>query len=490
MIIIGFHLSRASKTIPPFYPLPEVPSGFSMYHIFPKEDEDKQLSSHISRIIKPNLTSLAAAKERTKLINIQDTNTTISTSSIETKSVFDLLKPADKDKINSIINMNNISNTTTSTIHTQQSINSTNKEDSTSSGTVIPPPPPQQQRPMLTSSAILNSTFSGLSQAFKNRFTTSSADNRDNNPLTMALKEGIISSSDFTATKATQNLTSHNFSDIKNAEIKLDNILPNQKHIRVTTSWVPVPLLCKRFNVKAPDTSTYIEQTNLLLRETSLLSTTTFNVNIDNKIKQVNNEVDVKLREEEQAMVDVYLQPSLTRTNKNALSEFKSIFEDSDSDDDDDDEIITTDQNENNNVIINNNNKKDNDINVVKSINQNVESTSSATNFVDSLEPMNVIKYISSQERNKTSNNTLQLSKVSNNKSAPIFSSFRNNNIKTKIQTTDDDDNFEDLVVSTATIISNNDDNINAKTLLKAQNKSLNQSKRKFILSFSHEGES
>eukprot|EP01038_Epipyxis_sp_PR26KG_P016309 gene16309-22217_t len=114
-------------------------------------------------------------------------------------------------------------------------------------------------RPMLTSQALLETKFAGLSEAFKNRFQSSSqpsvnANNNNNNNKNdnNIIKEGYATAAEY----------SEKLNEIKANQLlsTIDNLNNNRniskvifKPKRVTTLWTPASLLCKRFKIIMPD---------------------------------------------------------------------------------------------------------------------------------------------------------------------------------------------------------------------------------------------
>jgi hypothetical protein len=128
-----------------------------------------------------------------------------------------------------------------------------------------PPTSLSTERPMLTS-ATMQSTFAGLSQAFKNRFVSSSTAPRSDTvpdqkmsssqPLTAqhtldslpSLLPGLSSGAEYA--KLVSSLQPQQDSASTENDKKSRKFIPS----RITIFWDPAPLLCKRFNVPVPST--------------------------------------------------------------------------------------------------------------------------------------------------------------------------------------------------------------------------------------------
>jgi hypothetical protein len=96
------------------------------------------------------------------------------------------------------------------------------------------------ERPMLTSDALLKTTFAGLSAAFKNRFAAASTSTSSS----ISLPSGLILPADIPKPK--------------DDDPKVD--LPSKQNMtapghRVVEVWSPHPLLCKRMNIPLPSSS-------------------------------------------------------------------------------------------------------------------------------------------------------------------------------------------------------------------------------------------
>lgn len=93
------------------------------------------------------------------------------------------------------------------------------------------------ERPMLTSDALLKSTFAGLSAAFKNRFAAASTSTSSS----ISLPSGLILSADLPKPK--------------DEEPKIPQQNTSTPRHRVIEVWSPHPLLCKRMNIPLPSSS-------------------------------------------------------------------------------------------------------------------------------------------------------------------------------------------------------------------------------------------
>lgn len=112
----------------------------------------------------------------------------------------------------------------------------------------IPEPPAQAlpstapaERPYLASETLLKTTFAGLSTAFKDRFVSSS---QPAAATTEQSIEGLTSSAQHAERVAQQ---------LKATEKASVGEVARPRRPRTSTLWIPDALLCKRFNVPAPD---------------------------------------------------------------------------------------------------------------------------------------------------------------------------------------------------------------------------------------------
>jgi hypothetical protein len=218
---------------------------------------------------------------------------------------------------------------------------------------------------MLTSSSTIlaNSTFAALSQTFKNRFApASSVSSLHDGSRTTTAKEGISTAADYSkassaaidqskATGGTTTTTSSSSSTVVQQLIEIKSELKITKCVRTTTLWAPASLLCKRFNVKVPTqpSSSHLTQA-LITGAKGVLNLdeqvkTIIDARVDQSIKnssyldhKSDKQRTIERDDNDDDSADVYLRPAASRVNNsNPLSEFKSIFEDSDSSDSDSD---------------------------------------------------------------------------------------------------------------------------------------------------------
>ena len=128
---------------------------------------------------------------------------------------------------------------------------SPSKETGTKAGTVEGTAHEKTSRPMLTSESLLKTTFFGLSEAFRNRFTPASATaapSQTDVGLRGRQADNAVTSTASTAASAPRLATT--------AGTNTDHIKKQRgRALRVTSLWAPMPLLCKRFNVAVPDIS-------------------------------------------------------------------------------------------------------------------------------------------------------------------------------------------------------------------------------------------
>lgn len=375
----GFHVARRPRVPPPFYPPPEVPSDFHPYHTFASGEEGKNdflagaaLSTRVGRRQNP----LDAAKARSEKMNDDaapkpDSNSSVTSVAKSTdashdplkkQSIFDLIKPEARLKLQSAINAVNPGSQVQivdqpplpprpptpppvpySLPSTAPSVTTDNKANFTSSTTAAP------ARPMLTASHLLTSTFAGLSQAFKNRFATATTTEGAGTKDSIVL-EGMATASEYTRKLA------------EKAELKASEdaslsakIAPKVIHlkgsVRTVTPWAPSPLLCKRMNIRLPDISktpaqlgtgvnsdgASLDPVRQLLAGVGAAAeppVLQFGRGVDATAAEVRRE-DEEARAAEAEKLDVYQAPAEVKPD---ISVFKSIFEDTDEEEEEDNE--------------------------------------------------------------------------------------------------------------------------------------------------------
>ena len=396
----SFSRPKAVKIVPYHYPPPVVPLDFDDRHrfgkpTFLKDDEVVQVPTPNSLgegtyLVNNRVKSVDAVQSRAIMLNgntsIPATASSLSSlAAAAAPSVFDLLKPADRIKIQNIHAMTR----------------GAECKPPLPPPTIDPLPPPpllqaslpslpppsalsskevEKPRPMLTSSSsiLANSTFAALSQTFKNRFApASSISSLHDVSRTTTAKEGICTAADYSKasstaaaavaaidqSKATDGTSTTNNSSSNNNNsntlvqqlIEIKSELKITKCVRTTTLWAPASLLCKRFNVKVPTKPSSSHLTQALITGARGV------LNLDEQVKTIidarvdqstKNSSHIDHKSDKQRTIerddddndddsaDVYLRPAASRVNNNSnpLSQFKSIFEDSDSSDSDSDD--------------------------------------------------------------------------------------------------------------------------------------------------------
>ena len=226
----GFHVSQEEKVVPPVIDRIEVPSNFSGKHVFPTEAIETENSSLLRR--KKMEGGLAVVAARATILNSNGVETDVKSGSI-----FSMLSVDDQQRIKNI---------------TQPGKAIEQQLPSAAAAPVIPAA--IAERPMLTSVSLLNSTFAGLSQAFRNRFVTSTGSSALPENI---VKEGMATAAEYTAKiSATIASSSESKKEKESAASEKPTAKPKMfQVVRTTIIWAPAPLLCKRFNIKTPEIS-------------------------------------------------------------------------------------------------------------------------------------------------------------------------------------------------------------------------------------------
>lgn len=375
----GFHVAQNAQMIPSFFPPPEIPKDFKPIHIFRviEETEVSQQKSKDSLLINTLKTHrvniLENAEKRKNLLENMNQETTNNEEKAEAKigdgvakaslptskvpSVFDYLKPADRARILGLAQkINPTFNTTTSTdLHQIAPKPLLADLEIEKPAPVVAPPVEEERRPLLVSSSLLTSAFAGLSESFKNRFTTSAATANTStpgdpvNPIGV-VKEGLASLQEYTQLVQEKQKQFISSADSTKPTDSSKSGPPSQRIHRTTVLWTPNPLLCKRCHIKMPEIAT-ISQSSSSTVSTSEKSSTAdamfqrlFNEVPSSSAPKKSKEEEEKERkekekreqqlEEEFNAFDVYQ----TSEPKPALSIFKSIFADSEDEDESDEE--------------------------------------------------------------------------------------------------------------------------------------------------------
>jgi hypothetical protein len=319
--LTGFHIAmKETQIVQPFYPPPKIPKDFLPRHQFISSSssggqqiaatsvfdylkpEDRIRVLGIARKVNPDAEKRLSAevlqemeKER-KQQELNDKKDKDKESNNNSNSVFQLLNPKDRERVMQIAQRINPSQqpqlqpqSLPLPLQSQQEQESlrtmTNRGreggQGQGQGQGIPP---VDRRPMLIDSSILNSSFAGLSESFKNRFTSSSSsaaalplqkkeggetEKKESSFQSVdvtLLKEGLTTAEEFTRLLKEKQLKEENEKEreeqVKEQNDKRKAHLPssssavvssNNKINRTTTLWVPSSLLCKRCRVTPSD---------------------------------------------------------------------------------------------------------------------------------------------------------------------------------------------------------------------------------------------
>lgn len=368
----GFHVARKPRVLPPHYPPPIVPPDFREKHSFELEGEIGPVAASAVRGRRQN--PLDAAKARSEKMSDNNSATSATNSIAESTipeepekvSIFDLIKPEARLKLQNAIHAVNPASLVhiapppplpplpptpppppPEPVDTPSNTTSNPAPASTSAASSTTAAP---ARPMLTSAHLLNSTFAGLAQSFKNRFASATTSEGS------GTKDSVVLEGMATASQYTQKLAEK--SQLHAAEASASakaapKVMQVKGSTRTVTPWAPAPLLCKRMNVRLPDISktsaqlgagsTTVDVVSALLgvnpvSETSVPLQFGRTSNQDTTTAEVQRVQD-EAREAEAAALDVYQAPAVDKPN---MAVFKSIFEDSD----DEDEEVKEDERE------------------------------------------------------------------------------------------------------------------------------------------------
>ena len=239
VVLEGFTLSTALREAPLEYPAIIVPEGYAAHHIFP-DGRDKE--GKRNQTLKAKLDGV---EFRAKLLHPEAISSTTRNAS---NSVFDLLDDRGREKIKEVLqksggSMNSFATEATAGLRTS----SKTKEHS--------------DRPMLVSVAASASVFSGVSAAFKSRFTSASGEMLSKSENEEAV-EGLWKIDRKPSTTGAGNSSSASTDPVSaisnhrsgSMSTKVDSVRVGSSK-RGTEIWKPQPLLCKRMGVSIPEIS-------------------------------------------------------------------------------------------------------------------------------------------------------------------------------------------------------------------------------------------
>jgi hypothetical protein len=328
--LTGFHIAmKETQIIQPFYPQPKIPKDFLPRHRFISSSsgfsssssssggqqqiaatsvfdylkpEDRIRVLGIARKVNPEAEKrlstevLQEMEKEKKQQELNERKEKESNSNNNSNSVFQLLNPKDRERVMQIAQRINPSQPPQSQSLPLQSLQSqqesltmmTNKGRVTGGqgqGIAL-----VDRRPMLIDSSVLNSSFAGLSESFKNRFTSSSSssaalplqkkeggegETEKKEPSFQSvdvtlLKEGLTTAEEFTQLLKEKQLKEEKEKEKEREEQNKEQndkrkahlpsssssssvVSSNNKINRTTTLWVPSSLLCKRCRVIPSD---------------------------------------------------------------------------------------------------------------------------------------------------------------------------------------------------------------------------------------------
>ena len=238
MVLDGFSLAALEREIVSIpFPTPQAPKGFRPGHVFPEDLRTSNSSSGSSsgssgRLVANRRMGEGGAATSAMLLGETEHNPTQSTS------VFDLIGEESRKKILSAINgrsamqsQSNVPNMSgEQTVSREGIFSDTEKDKDQGSTEGATKTTNSNSRPMLTSDTLLKSTFAGLSQAFQNRFVSSSATSAD--PVSragLASAEQYSSISDVTQSAVTFPISGSNSGSLKHIEGSTASYLGDMK---------------------------------------------------------------------------------------------------------------------------------------------------------------------------------------------------------------------------------------------------------------------
>ena len=119
--------------------------------------------------------------------------------------------------------------------------------------TAVKEPTPEEILSATRDAEERRSRFSGLSEAFRSRFVSASSKLSSSSTNTDEKLKGLKSVGEFSA-----NMAESKLHDERGRANESPKVLPDVKREgRTTVTWIPVPLLCKRFNVPVPSKSSH-----------------------------------------------------------------------------------------------------------------------------------------------------------------------------------------------------------------------------------------
>jgi hypothetical protein len=238
----GFVLALSIQEKPSTYPSIVVPSDFKPFHTF-SEDMSSTKSSRESNRNRPSL------HERTRMLSESTNDGTVaeakdSETLVDSKSsVFAMLSEQSREKIR---------------VALQQRPGETSAQPAPQDAAA-----PSSFRPMLTKSNVAVSVFSGVSAAFKNRFTSATiGDRTEQRKESVEVPSEGLWSVDYQGDRKPPIVT-----DVREAvHVASVSAAPPAVPLtpkralapRLTVAWSPHPLLCKRMNIPVPDASKHI----------------------------------------------------------------------------------------------------------------------------------------------------------------------------------------------------------------------------------------
>jgi hypothetical protein len=251
----GFVLALSIQEKPTLYPSIVVPSDFKPFHIFSEDSSLHKSSSKESN--RSRLTLLERTRmldESRALDSLTEHNASLSvaeakcssTSVDDSKSsVFAMLSEQSREKIRVALQ--------------QQSPVETSSQPATTASAAAAP----SFRPMLTKPNVAVSVFSGVSAAFKNRFTSATiGDRTEQRKESVEVPSEGLWSADYQGERKSSGAVDMKEGVIATSvNVALPAPPPAPMKVlapRLSSAWSPHPLLCKRMNIPVPDASKHI----------------------------------------------------------------------------------------------------------------------------------------------------------------------------------------------------------------------------------------
>jgi G patch domain-containing protein 1 len=331
-VLPGFVLAKEPLQVQEF-PLPDIPRDFRPRPqlIF------SQFATSSSGTVSGH-DSMKRFDERKKAWEIPSQEPPVSQPQQEksVSSVFDLLKPADRERILNLAQKSHAAVTENNNRLSDASMAPTPTEAAAAHQTSS-----SDARPMLVPPSLLqHSSFANLAAQFKSRFTSASEAtlrSQQHGHNASLLQAGMLSADVFKEKLAQSQSTLESATQISQAVNTQQNQLPKCEPRRSEIVWIPSPLLSKRMQIKTEDASG--ARLSAIAAPPATSSSGTSNISAKSTTTNVSK---LEISEADRAAFqaeNVYLQPASVgamsnQGEKSSLAKFRSIFEDSEDEED------------------------------------------------------------------------------------------------------------------------------------------------------------